>query len=72
MPVLPGPVAFPLSLPGLDRDSSVLHQGQPRGFRQTKTLGQSWPTGARGVVINKGGVSPHLESISAADHKVCS
>ncbi len=71
--MLPGPVAFPLSLPGLDRDLSVLHQGQPRGlFGQTKTLGQSWTTGARGVVINKDGVSPHLESISAADHKVCS
>ncbi len=67
---MPGPVAFPLSLPGLDRASSVLPQGQRPGFlaRRKKTLGQSRPAGARGVVMNKGRVSPRLESVSAADH----
>ncbi len=66
---MPGPVAFPLSLPGLDRASSVLPRGQRPGFfGMTKTLGQCTPTGARGVVMNKGGVSPRLESVSAADH----
>ncbi len=45
--VLPGPVAFPLSLPGLDRTSLVLPQGQRPGFfGPTKTLGQGGPTGA--------------------------
>ncbi len=42
----------------------------PRQFflGPTKTLGQSGSAGARGVVMNKGGVSPHLESIRAMDH----
>ncbi len=49
--------------------SSVLPQGQRPGFfGPTKTLNQSGPTGARGLDMNKGGVSPRLESISAADH----
>ena len=66
---MPGPVAFPLSLLGLDRASSGLPRGQRPGFfGPTKTLGQSGPAGARGVVMNKGGVSPRLESIRAADH----
>ncbi len=66
---VPGPVAFPLSLPGLDRASSVLPWGQRSGFfGPMKTLGQSGPTGARGVVMNKGRVSPRLESISAAHY----
>ncbi len=66
---MPGPVTFPLSLPGLDHASSVLPQGQRPGFFvPMKTLGQSGPAGARGVVINKGGDSPRLESVSAADH----
>ncbi len=39
-----------------------------RFFGPTKTLGQSGPTGARGLAMNKDGVSPRLESISTADH----
>ena len=63
---MPGPVAFPLSLPGLDRASSGLPRGQRPGFfGPMKTLGQSGPAGARGVVMNKGGVSSRLESVSA-------
>ncbi len=62
---VPGLVAFPLSLPGLDRASSVLPRGQRPGFfGPTKTLGQSGPA----VVMNKGGVSQRLESVSVADH----
>ncbi len=58
---------FPLSLLGLDRVSSVLPRGQRPGFfGPMKTLSQGF--GARGVVMNKGGVSPRLESVSAADH----
>ncbi len=57
---VPGPVAFPLSLPGLPRNQ------RPVFFGPTKTLGQSGPTGTRELVVNKG--SPCLESISAADH----
>ncbi len=56
---MPGLVAFPLSLPGPDRASSVLPRGQQPGFfGPTETLGQSGPAGARGVVLNKDGVSP--------------
>ncbi len=59
---VPGPVTFPLSLPGLDRACSW-----PMAcfFFPNENLG---PTGARGVVLNKGGVSPRLERISTADH----
>ncbi len=65
---MPCPGVFPLSPPGLDCASSVLPRGQRPGFfGPTNTLGQSGPTGATGVVMNKGGVSPRLESVSAAD-----
>ncbi len=48
---VPRPVTFLLSLPGLDRVSSVLPQGQGPGFfGPTETLGHSGPAGARGVV----------------------
>ncbi len=50
-------------LPSYDRASSVLPRGQ-----WLETLDQSGPTWARGVVMNKGGVSLSLESISATDH----
>ncbi len=44
---VPGPVAFPLSLPGLDRASSVLPRGQRPGFSvaphcRTKIQGRGW------------------------------
>ncbi len=63
---MPGPVTFPLSLSGLDRASSVLPRANGQVlFGPTKTLGQSGPTGARGVVMSKGVVSPR---VSTADH----
>ncbi len=69
---MPGPVVFPLSLAGFDCASSVLPLGQRPGFfagrKPWAKVGQSGPTGARGVIMNKGRVSPCLESISTADH----
>ncbi len=48
----------------------MLPRGQRPGFfGQTKTLGQSRPTGARGDLMNKGGVSPRLD-VKAADHLI--
>ncbi len=46
---------------GLDRASTGF-------FPLTKTLGQSRPTGARGVVMNKSKVSTCLESVSTMDY----
>ncbi len=60
---VPGPVRFPLSLPGIDRACSG-----PMAcffFCPDENLG---PIGARGVVLNKGRVFPRLESVSTADH----